>query len=320
MLGINDAGSYLNNGLSSLKRDILFFDKIALTGCNNVIKMGRHLGGCNLDVSNDLEFILDTSYFEVQRDDDLFDHISNANTDEKKYFNQILNELLESSANIIDRKYKTSAWIDIGFNIDKYKTFSLSRAEMDEVSRQSELHSSLFLRAIVAKLQVNGLNAVSTYRIPPWTEKIEPKLNVAEVLGLAIERVPVPDDNVPWQDILDMKEDRDLADRARKLRLWATKIAGSESSLASADEQISDLLADYSRYLAAHKIKTSSTILEAVVVGTAGMLEDLVKLKFEKIAQRIFSYRKFHAEVLMSELKAPGRELSIVTTLQDRLG
>jgi hypothetical protein len=55
------------------------------------------------------------------------------------------------------------------------------------------------------------------------------------------------------------------------------------------------------------------------VAQGAELVEDLLKLRFGKIAGKLFSATKTKADMTLSEMKAPGRELSIVTHLNERL-
>jgi hypothetical protein len=192
---------------------------------------------------------------------------------------------------------------------------------MKEFFRLHALRESLSTRLAAACLTNHGTNAVSTHAMPLVAGRGDPvrSLSTGSVIQLAIKRVLIPDERTSWEDIFALKQDQGLQDRARKLRLWASKTARSETSLAVVEEQIADLLSDYETYLRAHKLKYTTMTLGAIVAQGAELIEDMAKLRFGKLADKLFSVTKSKAEMTLSEMKAPGRELSIVTFLNERL-
>ncbi len=189
----------------------------------------------------------------------------------------------------------------------------------EEFARLHSLGASLETRLAAESLTSMGQPAISAYTVPRIARGATSSSLVAgDVIRLAIDKVMIPDESTSWEDILALKADKDLQERARKLRLWAVKIAKSENSIALAEEHVADLLADYERFLRAHRLKYGYTTLEAVITQSAEFLEDLLKLRVAKLASRFFSVNKTKADMTLSELKAPGRELSLVTSINDR--
>jgi hypothetical protein len=135
---------------------------------------------------------------------------------------------------------------------------------------------------------------------------------------LAIKRVSLPDVLTPWDDIFALKQDTNLQDRARKLRLWATDLLKSGHDIKLADEYLADALSDYENHIRAYKMKLSSSILRSVVVGTADFAEDLMKLRLGNVAAKLFAAEEKRADFLLAELKAPGRAVSLVSLLNER--
>ena len=67
-------------------------------------------------------------------------------------------------------------------------------------------------------------------------------------------------------------------------------------------------------------MKYKSSVMRSVIVGAAGILEDMLKLRFEKAADRFFSVKTARADMLLAESNAVGKELSLVTTLREKFG
>jgi len=53
-------------------------------------------------------------------------------------------------------------------------------------------------------------------------------------------------------------------------------------------------------------------MFQALVVGTAELIENAAKLQFSKIAKGLFQASQLKAELLNAELTAPGKELAYI--------
>jgi hypothetical protein len=304
MIGIDD-GTTLIRDLGHLKRDILFYDSMILMGAEEVSRL------CRLDitdvvsfehVADEIDFLLSTPYFAAKPFRTPSIPLRDASDDERS----ALRDAVLAYENV------TSAIAELERDQSEMR-------DKDELRRLRATQFSLVTRMEAVYQRAGGRLAVSNCPIPSAPSNGTQGLSVGNVLQLVINRVSIPCETTPWQDILDLKSDKDLVDRARKLRIWAMKTASSETSLQVAEEHVSDLISDYERYLHAHKLKFTSTAIQAVVVGAADLLEDIVKFRLGKLARRVFAARAFQAEMILSEAQAPGRELSLVTVLNERL-
>lgn len=311
MIGVEDGTAFMGSGPNRLKRDIMFFDRLTLMGAMEAIAMWRH-GPYDKqryrDYAADVEFLLETPLFEAVVWQDMPGSIDAPETQDQRDYNEALKQLADTTEEI--NRISPS---------DGPPQSSDQNPELRKLEYLIPLQRSLVPRVEALRQRLAGKSAVSLSPIPAQEGRhVNGKLASGDVMQLAIKRVHVPDELTPWQDIMALKEDRALSERANKLSQWARKIAKSESLLEEADAMLSDLLADYERYLSAHNMKFTSTALQTVVVGGGSLLEDIAKAKVGKLADRLFGARKFKADLLLSEMKAPGREVSIVTVLNDR--
>ena len=300
MIGVDDKGQTLGTGPSCYKRDILFYDQMLLMHSDHAIGVWRDgmSKQKHRQFADEMEFLLDTPHF--LRADNLAG---------VPIRGEGIKALDEAIREIQERIKETgSPW-------DRE-----SSATLDEHLYLQSLLKGLMTRLAAASLTNLGAPAMSAYEVPRIARAYNlDKLVAGDVIRLAINKVKVPDELTSWEDIFALKEDKQLQERATKLRLWATKTARSETSLAIAEEHVSDLLADYERYLEAHNIKYATITLGAIVTGTAEIVEDALKLRLGSLAGKLFSMGKTKADMTLSEMKAPGRELSLVTHLNDRL-
>lgn len=295
MIGVDDQTMTLGTSPSYYKRHILFYDQLLLIHSTSAIRRwrdGSFRPKCRQN-ADEMEYLLETPYFlSPEKLGDI--QVGLAAVYSLRNAEARLRKALPEKAGLI--------------------------GPHPEFSRFQKLRESLFTRLVAETLTGVGRPAISAHVIPKCAAGASsPMLVAGEVIRLAIDRVMIPDERTSWEDILALKADRDLQDRARKLRLWAIKAAKNETSLAVVDEQIADLLADYERFLRTHRLKYSYMTLGAVITEGAGMLEDLLKLRLGKVAGRFFSASRTKADMTLSELKAPGRELSLVTLANARL-
>jgi hypothetical protein len=68
------------------------------------------------------------------------------------------------------------------------------------------------------------------------------------------------------------------------------------------------------------RIVVSKGLLRSVVVGSAALLENVLKLKLGEIAEGLFRLEEEHIKLAQVELSAPGRELAYIIQARKRFG
>ena len=300
MIGVDDRSLTLASSPSDYKRDILFFDEMLLmhsTRAINEWRYGAHNRAKYQAFADEMEFLLESPYF-FSSDRLVGVPISGPTVEE-----------IGSALREVDKRLQVVLPPSSGLTVP-----------IEEFHQLQGLRASLSTRLAAASLNNHGTLAVSAHTMPLIAQDAQVEsLSTGSVLHLAIKRVLIPEERTSWEDIFALKQDIGLRDRARKLRLWASKIAESETSPATVEEQLADLLSDYETYLRAHKLKYDTMTLGAIVVLGAELIEDVAKLRLGKLAAKLFSASKTKAEMTLSEMQAPGRELSIVTHLNRKL-
>jgi hypothetical protein len=285
--------------LDRYKRSILFYDHILLLHSSEMLDSGQSdpfPNGVFRRRANELEFLLESPYF-LPGDKMAGIPVQGSAAET---LHTALSEVLAQKAHIL--------------------TLEPSDANVERAVKLHALSMSLETRLVAECLTQHGEYAVSSFTIPSaFSLPLSTKLHVGDAIELAIDQVMIPDETTAWENVFELKADKDLQDRARKLRLWAVKAARSEESVHILAEQIADLKSDYEAFLRIHRVKTSLTTLRAVVTGFAGAVEDVLKFRLEKLAARFFSAALIKADMTMAEMKAPGRELSLVTVLNERM-
>lgn len=301
MIGVDDRSQTLASSPSDYKRDILFFDGMLLmhsTAAINEWRYGAHNLAKYQAFADEMEFLLESPYFFPS------DRLAGVPISGPAV------EEIGTALREVDERLQVALPPNSGLTVP-----------IEEFSQLQGLRASLSTRLAAASLTNHGTHAVSAHTMPLIAQGAPVQsLSAGNVLHLAIKRVLIPEERTSCEDIFALKQDINLQDRARKLRLWASKTAKSETSLALVEEQLADLLSDYETHLRARKLKYTTMTLGAVVAQGAELIEDVVKLRLGKLAEKLFSATKTRADMTLSEMKAPGRELSIVTHLNEKLG
>ncbi|MFB9080576.1 hypothetical protein ACFFLS_20795 [Flavobacterium procerum] len=104
-----------------------------------------------------------------------------------------------------------------------------------------------------------------------------------------LTKLPVPDENVSWQQIIDCRSDPDSAARFTALRVWMQDISRQDYTRHEISERIDYLLNEYKMHLKFHKLKYAHSGMRIFVAAAADIIENVVKLNIGKIANTMFS-------------------------------
>jgi hypothetical protein len=77
-------------------------------------------------------------------------------------------------------------------------------------------------------------------------------------------------------------------------------------------------LDEYRGHMKLHEMKTDISVVRTLLVTSAGVVEDLLKLRWERAADRVFSLRERRVRLLEAKRSAPGRELAHLIETQRR--
>lgn len=140
----------------------------------------------------------------------------------------------------------------------------------------------------------------------------------ANVLQLVLKSLPIPDELTPWEQILEFKSDIDSQEKFFALKIWINEIASQNLSINEIEEKLEWLLHSYKKHMELHKIRFKKGILEAFIITSAEVIEDTVNLRFSKLAKSLFSLRKKKIDLMETEMKAPGYEVSYIIKARER--
>ncbi len=140
----------------------------------------------------------------------------------------------------------------------------------------------------------------------------------AAALRVIVDDFPVPLENIPFQDIVELRRDPEFVAKRAPLRNWCRKLG--ELSDASIRDELAVQLHDYQQYMQVQRIKYARSSLEIFLTTPLGVLEDLLKLKLTGAVSRLLKISEARVALAEAELKAPSRELGLIVHTSEQLG
>jgi hypothetical protein len=188
-------------------------------------------------------------------------------------------------------------------------------AERASFVKNTRLAASYLTRMISTRLSKSGFEAypILAREIVPIEESTK-----HHVVQIVLNGLPTPDDQTSWEQIVEFRSDPDSKSKFLDLRHWMSEMARADHTPAELEEKLEYLMSQYQRHMQLHKMKTNSGVLETTVVTTGEIVENLVNIKWGKLAKMLFSFRERKIALLEGELTSPGSEIAYMIKARER--
>lgn len=287
----------------SLKREALMFTKIAIPNL--------HL----------IKSVAASGVFE------------NSPEDEKNFIDEVL--WLENKQIVIEPGNAESLRAKLSnSDYEKYKNWE--EFVLDEMVRENTIQDieagdvSVMARAIYAAhlstrytaiqlREVDKVEACPVYHVPTFQER-SPQHSKNDVIQIALNSLPVADESISWEQIIEYRSDPDSRSKFLALRHWMSEVARAEMPPAEVEEKLGYLIDQYQKHMRLHRMKTNVGTLETIVTTGAEFLGDLVSFKWGKAAEALFSLKRRQVALLEGEQSAPGNEVAYIVKARETFG
>ena len=128
-----------------------------------------------------------------------------------------------------------------------------------------------------------------------------------DVFKIVLPTLPVPDDDVTWQQILEYRNGPYPENKFAVVKNWISDVARGSFTPDEAEERLELLLNQYRTRLETHQMKTTTTTLEAFVVTTPDVLD-----RFRPSERALFSLEHRKLALLQGESTSAGSEVAYV--------
>jgi hypothetical protein len=318
---------------TSLKKEAIFFDKIAIPNVLNNFFLRDTMLDCPI---RSIEYLIDSGI--------IIDPV-HAYIGEKKYLKKIGKDLHNRRLELISEReralknelriprevYPMSDLNSLIENLPKNIISNIKRIGA-QLSHQYGVPISKFISSIhqfndqldydrrgiaIDLSRRHNLNAH-----PVYAEKNvlndDFKAGKDHVINLVIEQLPEPDcEKIAWEKIIDFRSDPVTQKLRTYLRKWISDTAKSNLALNEIVESMEYYCAKYEEHINFHKMKTKNGSLETLLMIPAEMLEGVIRLKPTQTVKALFAFKKANIELLEQEKNAPGRDLAYILKCKD---
>lgn len=287
----------------SIKREALLFDQVGITHLDTLLGQENSRSSSDIDdlewlCEQDIVFDLGTTSLKQLKGNEEFDRYYDLRREELK-------NLLTASAEIL-LSYERKG------NQKVKKTHSTIKRQQSRFNSVWSKYSDYDARC--AAIHFRDLHRVQAYPIlsSPMPSLENAQAKKVDVIQIVLHALPQPSETVPWEKIIEFRNDPDTAHHFLALRNWMTETAKAQLTPLEIEEKIEYLVSQYGQHTKLHKLKTNTGIMETTVVAGAEFLEDIVKLKWGKVAKGLFSLQHRRIALMEGELTAPGNQLAYI--------
>lgn len=346
---LTDPGSYLAIAQPGIylpsKRDFLFFDQVG------IVSLEANLGDFAPHIAADFEYLADRgvifdAVFDESRGfipglnpgelsaiahDALVAAILGYVVDSKEFDKldvplSVLEEIL--SINPLSRYVERAAIAHQAK--ETLKGYRVRMASFDDLKHMDALFQAvereartLILRSVCTHLSTlhNGVDVQPLLHAAPSAGNILPESSHRSVIDITLRHFPTPDDSVPWEHILEFRADKEAVRARRRLRRWMSELSNADQSRPrEAAQELEHLLDAYEGYMELHRMKINRSTLRTIVVSGAEIIENIARLRFSTLAQKLFSATDRKIALLEAERNAPGREVAYIAQAKSAFG
>jgi hypothetical protein len=229
----------------------------------------------------------------------------------KEEFSNLLNMKQRLGQKFTDAQSLLTKVITIQ-NLD-LKTVKDKTQQADLIAEQQI--SLLRLLAIIMET-TRDVTTVTTFPYSKYAYEL-PDSKKGYIAQIVINKFPMPNNETPWEQIIDYRNDSENQNNLLGLRQWILKISREELSKTEIEDEIEWRINEFQSHMKLHKMKANTETLEVIVKAPLEIIENLIRLKFSKIPEPFFAFKKRQINLLEAELNAPGRELAYINKARE---
>lgn len=299
-----------NSDFSNLKQKALLFDQIGfykLSRFYEILEEGQEFFKEIDTISTKTETII-TELKWLQQEDIIFEL-----TMEKEFQSQNLRDFKQ--------QVSTQKFEEVKKLFEKIT--KIQNSDLKSIQDQTykatlikEQHFAVIrLMSIIMEI-TRGITAVTTLPYTEYTHDL-PGSQKSEAAQIVITKLPLPNNETPWEQIIDYRNDTKNQKNLLNLRRWIRKISAENLSPVEIEEELEWLINEFQGHMELHKIKANTETLEILIRAPFELIENLIKLNLSKIPEPLFSLRKVQLNLMEAELNAPGKEIAYIIKTKD---
>ena len=317
---------------TSLKREALFFDALAIPNINEMVGKKTGLSTCPIRA---LKFLIDSEIVidpveQYIGSDDYLRKIGKLEYDRRLESLEARRIELASELQKVASKSEKDGIRGMieAFSIAKefakkmtlgLENLALPVQKVGAFVRLLVNQRDYDRRGIACDLRQN--HSINAYPTAPSGFVINDEFleGKGQLIMLIVDALPEPDfDNTPWEQIIDFRNDSDMRYDLLELRNWCNEVAKGEISGFEITEKLEYLTHTYEQHMKVHKATITTGSWETFLMISAEMLEGLTRLKPTQTVKALFTIKHRRVQLRKAELNAPGREVAYIMKAHER--
>ena len=301
--------SYLS---PNLKQQALLFDQIGIFGLSQIYEVADSSRN-NPDfprgfLKNKLEPIImelqwlmeNEIVFELTTEEEFREQAIN------NYFSKVASRYRVEEVVKLSQKLIETGEVDVSDIENKTDIVDLIKAQ-----------DMIILRLMALIMETTkGVTAVTTFPYTEYTRELQ-NSSKSNVIQITINKLPLPNNETPWEQIIDYRNDSENQKNLLNLRRWIRKVSTENLLTAEIEEELEWLMNEFQNHMKLHKLKANTETLEMMVKAPLEIIEIIKKLIVPKSPEPLFALKKRQINLMEAELNAPGREMSYIIKTRD---
>jgi hypothetical protein len=146
-------------------------------------------------------------------------------------------------------------------------------------------------------------------------EQEDPRITKHDALRICLGALPVPVDYVPWEQIIEYRNDPDAQSSFRVIKGFLSEVARGSYPPVQVEETLEYLVNRFRRNLETHEINAATTAVYAYVVTTPEFLETLAGVGPDWGTRALFSMEHCKLGLLDGESTSAGSAVAFLTQM-----
>jgi hypothetical protein len=139
-----------------------------------------------------------------------------------------------------------------------------------------------------------------------------------QALHFVLEKMPVPDSNVPWEMVLEFRNDSAIQRKYYALLNWINEVSQQNLPLPHLIDQYHELYHEYVHQYSLYNLTKSYTTVELLVFGIMDAANAFLQNNFATAFKILLNIRKENVALLKSEKDIQGRELAYIFAANEK--
>ena len=141
-------------------------------------------------------------------------------------------------------------------------------------------------------------------------------VNRTPAVSIVLKQMPIPKPDTSIEQILEFRSEEENKHKLERLRLWMKRIAIEDKSVNEVKQELEEGLFEYEETMRLNKMEFDRSTSEVILVTSAEILENLMKLKLSSALKSLFELRKSEVEQLKAEATALGKEFAYISNIR----